>query len=176
MTLKFNQFNNCRKANKIQEQVRRCIRGIIEQTVLVESRFAKKDDKKYKNCYTSDLFRMELIEDFLKKIKENPDYNKNTPSYADLVDDWDGYEDQVYVQNNIKSGCITYWEGWVDACWDAAYSKSEYRNLSKEDTIKDILKNRFPRIAQEFGFSIKDSNFFLYRGKYIMKVEFSLPE
>ena len=157
-------------------QFKKYIAKLVEQVILSESRFEKKDDEQYKGCQISDIYRMEIIDDFLRKAKENSNYNKEQPSYTKLVDDWDGYDDQVYIQNNTENGYITYWEGWVDACWSAVYSKREYKAMSKKDVIEDVIQKRFPRIAQEFGFSVKNSEFFLYKGKYIMKIDFDIEK
>jgi len=151
------------------------LRKFIATTIgeyLNENRFEKRDEEQYKNCLMSDLTRMEIVDLFFDKNKENKVYNIEIPDYFKLIDDWDGYDDQVYIQNNLNNDEFVYWEGWVDECWKAVYLKPEYKNLSKTDTISKIVKDRFPRIGEEFGFKLKKYNYFKFRGKYIMKVVF----
>lgn len=139
---------------------------------LKENRFEKRDEEQYKGCSISDLLRMELIENFFNKVEVNPEYNIEDPNYFKLIDNWDGYDDQVYIQNNLSENEFIFWEGWVDSCWDSLYLKDEYKGLSKVESIEKIIKNRFPRIGDEFLFKIKEWNYFKYKGKFIMKIVF----
>jgi len=136
------------------------------------NRFNQLGDEKYENCLMSDLARMELIEWFFKKYNVDSNYNVEQPSFNKLIDDWDGYDDQVYVQNNLVNNEIVFWEGWANECWKAAYSKPEYKNLKKTDVIDKIINNRFPRVASEFGFAVKSGEYFKCNGKFIMKIIF----
>ena len=145
---------------------------IFKYFSITENRFERRDEEQYKNCFMSDLVRMELIETFLNKVQNDPSYNKEEPNYSKLVDDWDGYDDQVYIQNNLDENEIIYWEGWVDECWKSLFQKPDYKGLSKTECIKKVITQRFPRIAEEFGFKIKDFDYFDYEGEYIMKVIF----
>ena len=113
---------------------------------------------------------MELIDDFLKKVKENRNYNIENPDYKKLVDDWYGYDDQVYIQNNLNNKEIIFYEGWVSECWKAALLKPEYKGLKKIDIIKKIISERFPRIAHEFGFTIRNYYLLKENGKYIINI------
>jgi hypothetical protein len=73
---------------------------IITERQLEEiNRFQLKDTPQYRGCLMSDLTRMELIDNFLQKLNDNPKYNTEEPDYEMLLDDWDGYDDQVYIQN-----------------------------------------------------------------------------
>ena len=144
----------------------------ILKEYLNENRLDKRNEKQYQNCLTSDLIRMELIDMFFQNVNENPNYNLNDPDYFQLIDDWDGYDDQVYIQNNLKNNEFIFWEGWVDSCWDALYIKPQYEGLNKIDAIEKVITERFPRIGEEFGYIIKDYNYFKYKGKFIMNVIF----
>lgn len=139
---------------------------------LNENRFEKRDDEQYKSCLMSDLTRMELIEIFFDKVKENSKYNIEAPNLFKLIDGWDGYDDQVYIQNNLKENEFIFWEGWVDECWKGLYLKPEYIGLDKINSIKKVINERFPRIGQEFGFKIKEFDYFKHKSKFIMKVIF----
>jgi len=130
------------------------------------------NNPKYKNCLTSDIFRMEIIENFFEKVKNDNTYNINEPDYFKLIDDWDGYDDQVYIQNKLNNNEFIFFEGWVRSCWDAVFLKPEYKNLSKQEVIESIIQKRFPRIGDEFGYEIVSYDYFLYKSKYIMKVVF----
>ncbi len=142
---------------------------IITERQLEEiNRFQLRDTPKYRGCLMSDLTRMELIDDFLKKVKDNPEYNTETPDYDMLLDDWDGYDDQVYIQNKVDS--IIFWEGWVESCWDAAFKKEQYKGLEKSEVIDKIIEERFPRIAEEFDMEIIDYGYIDNDG-YIMYIE-----
>lgn len=138
---------------------------------LNENRFENKEQ--YKNCLMSDLVRMEIIDVFFKNVENNKNYNIDKPNYFKLIDNWDGYDDQVYIQNNLDNGEFIYWEGWVENCWNAAYLKPEYENLNKIEIIEKIIKDRFPTIGEEFDFNIKDYSYFKYKNNYIMKIVFT---
>lgn len=136
------------------------------------NRFEKHNEEQYKNCFMSDLTRMDLIETFFNNIKNNPNYNIQEPDYSKLIDNWSGYDDQVYIQNNLTNNQFIYWEGWVDECWKALYLKPEYNGLNKIEAIEKIIKTRFPRLGDEFNYKMIDFNYFKHKGKYIMKVVF----
>ncbi len=151
------------------------LRQFIKTTIrecLNESRFEKRDEEQYKTCLMSDLTRMELIEMFFNKVKTNPNYNTDEPNLFKLIDDWDGYDDQVYIQNNLSDNEFIFWEGWVDECWKGLYLKPEYKGLTKTDSIEKVIRDRFPRIGQEFGFKIKEFDYFIHEDEFIMKVVF----
>jgi hypothetical protein len=145
------------------------MRIIITERQLEEiNRFQLRDTPEYRGCLMSDLTRMELIDNFLQKVKDNPEYNIEEPDYDMLLDDWDGYDDQVYIQNKGES--IVFWEGWVSSCWEAAFKKPQYKGLKKSEVIDKIIDERFPRIAEEFGMEIIDYGFFDDDG-FIMYIE-----
>lgn len=117
------------------------------------------------------LIRMDIIDDFLKNVKTDPNHNKKEPNYFKLIDDQNGYDEQTYIQN-INDNEFILQEGQVDSCQSGLYSKPEYEGLSKSESIKKVVRDRFPRIAQEFGYVIKKLEAFKYKGKFIMKVYF----
>lgn len=128
--------------------------------------------------YMSDAIRADYIQDFLDELESDPTFNEESPEYDWLMDPHDGYPKQTYIQSNDDE--IIYWEGWSSYCWDAAYQKAEYKNLSKEEIIESIIKNRFTKIGDEFDFKIKDWDYFWYDSEdddsesgYIMKVIFT---
>ena len=56
------------------------------------------------------------------------------------------------------------------------YSLPESIYMSEIDLysfINKVIKERFPRIGEEFGYKIKDFNYFKHKGKFVMKVVFS---
>jgi hypothetical protein len=154
---------------ELKEIVRKKIREYLN-----ENRFEKRDEEQYKSCLMSDLGRMELIDVFLKNIEKNTMYNTQEPNLDKLIDDWNGYDDQVYIQNNLKDKEIIFWEGWVDDCWRSLYLKPEYKGMIKTDAINKVINERFPRIAQEFNFKLKNFEILKRKGKYIMKITFAV--
>jgi hypothetical protein len=143
---------------------------IITERQLEEiNRFQLKDTPQSRGCLMSDLTRMELIDNFLQKLNDNPEYNTEEPDYEMLLDDWDGYDDQVYIQNLLSEDKIVFYEGWVDSCWNAVYQKPQYKGLNEKEVIKSIIENRFPRIAEEFNMEVKDYGYY-YDDGYIMYV------
>jgi hypothetical protein len=128
------------------------------------------EQDKYKNCYTSDLIRMEIIDEFLNKIEEDSEFNIDKPNNIKLIDDWYGYEHQIYIQNNLVNNEIIYYEGWVDACWNGIKVKPEYKGLTKIQVIEKLISDRFPVIANEFDLKVMDYEIYKTNGNYIMKI------
>lgn len=148
----------------LQESIRRILRE--------ETRFSKMGEERYRSCSMSDITRMEIIDNFLKEVGTNPKYNEEEPNYDMLLDDWDGYDDQVYIQNQLDKGKIIFYEGWVDNCWKAIKIKPEYNGMNKKEIIESIITKRFPRIAEEFNMAIDDYGYFNNGDGYIMYVVF----
>jgi hypothetical protein len=148
----------------LQESIRRILRE--------ETRFNKMGEERYKSCSMSDIIRMEIIDNFLKEVETNSKYNEGEPNYDMLLDDWDGYDDQVYIQNQLNKGKIIFYEGWVDNCWKAIKIKPEYNRMNKKEVIDSIITKRFPRIAEEFNMVIDDYGYFNNGDGYIMYVVF----
>jgi len=146
----------------LQESIRRILRE--------ETRFNKMGEEKYKSCSMSDITRMEIIDSFLRKVENDSEFNTEEPDYDMLIDDWNGYEDQVYIQNKLDEGRIIFYEGWVDNCWKAIKIKPEYKGMNKKEVIENIITKRFPRIAEEFNMVIDDYGYFINETEYIMYV------
>lgn len=127
----------------------------------------------------SDALRADIIEENIKKFKEDPNLNKEDPDYDDLLDPYNGYKYQTYIQNDLENNQIIFWEGWSEECWNSLYQKEEYQNLSKKEAIEKIIQERFPKIASENNLKIKDYNYFYYEVNpylniddgYIMKIK-----
>jgi len=142
----------------------------IRKVLKEETRFNKMGEEKYKSCSMSDITRMELIDTFLTKIEKDPQFNLEEPNYDMLIDDWDGYDDQVYIQNKLDEDRIIFYEGWVYSCWEAIKTKSEYKGMNKREVIESIIRKRFPRIAEEFNMVIEDYGYSNDGDGYIMYV------
>jgi hypothetical protein len=150
--------------NTLQESIRRILRE--------ETCFNKMGEERYKSCSMSDITRMEIIDNFLREVETNSKYNEEEPNYDMLLDDWDGYDDQVYIQNKLDKGKIIFYEGWVDSCWSAVYKKSQYKGMDEEEVIDNIITKRFPRIAEEFNMTIDDYGYFNNGDGHIMYIVF----
>lgn len=147
----------------------------IDKKPLNETR--SQSDNKYKSCYHSDLIRMDIIELFLNKIKSEQNHNIQKPNLNMLLDVYNGYDDNSYIQNNLKNNEIIYFEGWVNSCWEGAYSKQEYKNLTKEEILEKIVNERFTKIAVELNLKIKSYKNFLhssYKKGWITKIVFEV--
>jgi len=127
--------------------------------------------------YFSDALRTDMIEEAMKLMAEDPEYNTGTPNYDDLLDPWDGYEYQTYIQNDLENNQIVYWEGWSKQCWDSLYAKPEYHGLSKPKAIVKSITERFPKIAADLGLHVGGYDYFFHdiwtegvEDGYIMKV------
>ena len=59
---------------KLQEQINRIqsMMGVINEKI---NRFQLRDDERYKSCSMSDITRMEIIDNFLRMVQEDPNYN-----------------------------------------------------------------------------------------------------
>ena len=115
--------------------------------------------------YYSDNMRY----DILKNAMANGIKQQSPPDYNKLIDDWDGYDDQTYIQ--IKDNTIIFYEGWVKACWNAIKLKPEYNNLSKPEIIESIINKRFKNIAEKLNLTISKYQYFKHKNVYIMKIE-----
>lgn len=127
----------------------------------------------------SDKLRIELIEKFFEDVKSDPDHNTEVPEMDLLIDDWDGYEWQTYIQNDLENNQIIYYEGWVSACWEGLYSKDEYKGLSKTEAIEKMMKERVPIIAEKLNLEIISHNYWTQKSwtegvknAYITKIIF----
>lgn len=139
--------------------------------------------EEYQPIYMSDAFRMDAMEEVLNKIKDNDEEFlediENDPDTDLLLDPYDGYNKQTYIQ--YKNGRITYWEGWSDYCWKSLYQKEEYKGLSKEDAIRKVIKERLIVSMESLGLKYIDNDYWFEQSwsdgiedGYIMKVIFEL--
>lgn len=144
-------------------QIQESIKPLIRQILLEET-----------SLNFSDALRADTILSFLEEVKEDPEFQSEEPEENDLLDPHDGYQYQTYVQNNLQEGEIIYYEGWSDYCWEALYSKPEYKGLKKLDAIKKLINERFSVIASECGFRIKSHDIWFAESwdydNYIMKI------
>lgn len=63
-----------------------------------------------------------------------------------MIDYWNGYDDKVYIQNNLSENEFIFWEGWVDECWKGLYLKPEYKGLDiKIESINKVIKKDFQK-------------------------------
>ena len=132
-------------------------------------------EKAYTNCkYTSDNIRISNIEFYLEKFKKDKNLNTEDPNYDMLLDDWNGYDDLTYIQNDLKHKKIIYYEGWDESCWVGAYSKPEYKGLNKKEVLIKF-KDRIKIISKIIGAKNFDYNYFYYKGEntgFITKIYF----
>lgn len=127
----------------------------------------------------SDNVRADLIEEFINIFKKHDDENLELPELDWLLDPYDGYPNQTYIQNDLKSSQIIFWEGWSSLCWDGAYSKPEYKGKSKEYILNDFKENRIIGISKSVGLTVVDFDYFFHdsyeeESGYIMKVTFQV--
>lgn len=138
------------------------------------------NEKYSENTLPSDALRMDLIEEFLDELKKDEDYNIEEVEYDSLLDTYDGYSWQTYIEN-LGNGEFDYWEGWTEECWDGLYGKVEYEGLSKEEALQKIFDERIPQLASEFNLTILDSKYFWHQtwtddieDGYIMRITFKI--
>lgn len=123
----------------------------------------------------------EAIQNLIKTKSEDLETYLEEPNTDELLDPYNGYEKQTYVQYNPKDKTISVYEGWSKLCWDALYQKAEYvkgkRKMPKEEAIRQILDKRFPLIAKAADMTIVDASFWFedswtddVESGYIMKV------
>jgi hypothetical protein len=145
------------------------LKGIVEE-VIEES----------KSCILpSDSLRMDVVEEFMSDLLDDPEHNEEDPEYDALLDPHDGYYRQTYIQNLGDN--VVFWEGFSDYCWEGVYAKKEYQNLSKEEAIQKMIKDRFPAIGKKFNMTLVDSDYFQHQSwtegvddGYIMKIVYKL--
>lgn len=118
----------------------------------------------------SDLTRMQLINNFFENVEKDPNYNIENPDYDMLVDDWDGYDDQTYIKNELINNKIIYYEGFVKNCWIALYKNPEYKGLSKREAIEKLINDRFTKIAKEFNMIVSYYDYYTHDYLYIMQI------
>jgi len=108
----------------------------IYNSVFLKEADNKKSDTQCNLQYVSDRIRY----DYIKDAKQQ-EVSDKIPTRKDLLDS----DDLVIAVNNGNS--ISYYELFVDSCWDALFSKSEYEELSKIEAINKLVNERFKKIA-----------------------------
>lgn len=135
------------------------------------------------DCKFSDAARLDIIENTINAVNNNNFENfEDEVDLDSLLDTYDGYPDQTYVQYNPNDNTIIYWEGWVKECWKALYNKSGYKGLSKEKAADKVVKERIiPSVESEFDIKcIEYENFwhetsdYEIADGYITKIIFKL--
>ena len=106
----------------------------------------------------ADAQRMDYILEFLENMIDDPEYNTEEPDTDDLLDPYDGYESQTYIQQ-LDNGEFQFWEGWSKLCWKAIYNKPEYKGMLKEKVLDQFLAVRFPIIASETNTIILETGY-----------------
>jgi hypothetical protein len=109
----------------------------------------------------ADAGRMDFILEFLEQIIDEPDYNTEEPDTDDLLDPYDGYDDETYIQQ-LENGEFMYYEGWSKLCWKGLYRQPKYKGMSKKEALDQFLSVRFPIIARETNTVILDSGYDWY--------------
>jgi hypothetical protein len=109
----------------------------------------------------ADALRADTIDEFMDDVKEDSEYNVEEPNERDLLDPYDGYDKQTYIQNNLDvDGTIIFYEGWSDDCWRVIYRQKEYKFKTKEWVLQSFLEDRMPRIAASVNMDIVDSLYY----------------
>jgi len=117
----------------------------------------------------ADALRKDLIEKYLEDIEDEDireEYSED-PDYDLLLepDHWDGYEYQNYIQY-ISQNEFWVYEGFSSYCWEGFKKQKQYKKLSKEQIIESFIKNRAPKLGEEFAFTLYDSDYFIHESYY----------
>jgi hypothetical protein len=142
-----------------------------------------KQFEEYTTSYFSDALRTDMVEDVLKKIKsgdeDDLEFHLEEPNYNDLLDPWDGYEYQTFIQYIPDENKIIYFEGWSKECWKSLYAKPEYKGIIKEKAIEKIVKERLTPALESIGLTFdvleywwQESDMDGVDDGYIMKVSY----
>lgn len=106
----------------------------------------------------------------MKEDYESVEWYEEEPDTDELLDPYDGYEDQTYIR--IKSpDTIVWYEGWSSLCWKALYNKPEYKGLSKTKALDKFLSERVPVIVRESGCEIINSGYEWYESTWKEEAE-----
>jgi hypothetical protein len=116
------------------------------------------EDNSTSNSF-ADALRTDMIEDFLKEVEEDPEYNIDEPEIIDLLDTDDGYNWQTYIQNDLENGIFIYWEGFSKYCWKAFCRKYPFKK--KENIIQMFIDTRAKDLAKDFGYELIDADYFI---------------
>lgn len=130
--------------------------------------------------YFSDALRCDMILNFIEACKKYSNYNEGTPEYDMLMDVYEGYENQTYIQSIPNKQFILY-EGWSSLCWDALYSKDEYKGLTHIECLNKFFVERIPVIAKECNIKVIECKYEFHESwgdniedGYIMLITFQL--
>jgi hypothetical protein len=127
--------------------------------------------------------RADILEEQISLFKKYDDEGTDDVELDWLLDPYDGYPSQTYIQNKLEDNQIIMWEGWSNLCWDGAYAKPEYKGKSKKYILNDFKNNRIYDIAKSANLKVIDFNYFFhkiesydvdYKNGYIMKITFEL--
>jgi len=128
----------------------------------------------------SDALRMDLIEEYINELEKDKEYNIEEVEYDALLDGYDGYPWQTYIEN-LGNGEFNYWEGWIKECWIGLYNKIEYKGLNKEEALQKFLDERITPLATEFNLTVLDKKYFWHEAwtegvdnGYIMRITFKM--
>jgi hypothetical protein len=127
----------------------------------------------------SDEIRISLIGEELEKWNKDTEYKEycsGEPEMDSLLDPWDGYDNQTYIQY-VNDDTIIFWEGWSSLCWEGAYTKDIYKDKTKEEILNHIKSIRFPYVAKELNMKIVSFDYWFEESwtdgvddGYIMKI------
>lgn len=139
--------------------------------------------EEYKATYFSDALRTDMVVEVLNKIKKGDEneleFHIDEPEYNYLLDPWDGYDKQTFIQYIPEENKIIYFEGWSKECWKSLYAKPEYKKLSKEDSIEKLVNERLTPALESLGLKFDDLEYWWQESDtdgvddgYIMKVSY----
>lgn len=103
--------------------------------------------------YFADAIRCDFITEFIESWQKDSDFNSDAPEYDMLMDAYEGYEKQTYIQSLSKKQFIFY-EGWSSLCWNALYEKPEYKGLTQIECLNKFFAERIPLIAKECNLKV----------------------
>jgi hypothetical protein len=144
-----------------------------------------KQFEEYNGVYFSDALRTDMVEDVLNKIKKGDEgglkFHIDEPNYNELLDPWDGYEYQTFIQYVPDENKIIYFEGWSKECWKSLYAKPEYKGIGKETAIEKVVKERLTPALESLKLKFDDLEYWWQESDidgvddgYIMKVSYTI--
>jgi hypothetical protein len=137
----------------------------------------------YTCTYFSDALRTDMVDEVLKKIKNGDidelEFHTEEPNYDDLLDPWNGYEYQTFIQYIPDENKMIYFEGWSKECWKSLYAKPEYKGIKKEKAIEKVVKERLTPALESLGLKFDELEYWWQESNvddvdngYIMKVSY----
>jgi len=139
----------------------------------------------YACTYFSDALRTDMVINVINKIKKGDEdeleFHIDEPNYDELLDPWDGYEYQTFIQYVPDENKIIYFEGWSKECWKSLYAKPEYKGIKKEAAIEKVVKERLTPSLESLGLKFDDLEYWWQESGiegvddgYIMKVSYTI--